>query len=74
MSRVVKELICPKCSGKDFLAGPRGGMARNIKCANCGYWINVTVIPRIIPGTEQVVAGSFWITDEQEEVTHGSKA
>lgn len=31
---------CPACGSKEFHPGPRGGSARNIKCAGCGqkYW------------------------------------
>ena len=32
---------CPSCKAKDsMLAGPRGGLAINIKCSACGqkYW------------------------------------
>lgn len=65
MSRIVTELKCPRCDSEEFLAGPRGGAARNIKCAKCGYWMNVAQLPRYIPNTETVVAGPFWIVDEQ---------
>ncbi len=66
MSRVVAELKCPKCDSEKFLPGPRGGAARNIKCAECGYWMNVAPVPRVIRGTDTVVVGGFWIVDEKE--------
>lgn len=33
---------CPDCGGDDLLAGPRGGLARNFKCASpaCGSRFN----------------------------------
>jgi len=65
MSRMVTKLKCPKCGSEKFLAGPRGGAARNIKCAKCGYWMNVTPILRLIPGTDAAVGGGFWIAEEQ---------
>jgi Zn ribbon nucleic-acid-binding protein len=66
MSRIVAELKCPKCGCDEFLAGPRGGAARNIKCARCGYWMNVTPVPRTIPGTDMLVEGRFWIETEED--------
>lgn len=57
MTRVIEELTCPRCGSKDFLEGPHGGSAVNIKCAKCGYWMNVTPLPR----------GRFWVTDEEVE-------
>ena len=64
MTRIVTDLKCPKCDSEKLLAGPRGGLARNIKCAECGYWMNVAPVLRVIPGTNTVVLGGFWITDE----------
>lgn len=34
--------VCPDCEHKGFLAGPRGGMAQNFKCASseCGSRFN----------------------------------
>ncbi len=55
MSRIVDTLVCPRCGCKDFLEGPHGGAAINIKCSKCSYWMNVTRLP----------GGSFWITDEE---------
>lgn len=40
---VVKKNTCPDCEAKgQWLVGPRGGIAQNIKCANCGSRFNVT--------------------------------
>lgn len=39
--RTVKKVICPKCGGKKFQQGPRGGAATNIKCI-CGHKMSVT--------------------------------
>jgi len=64
MSRIVTELKCPKCDSEKFLLGPRGGAARNIKCVECGYWMNVSPIPRTIPNTHTLALGGWWITDE----------
>ena len=66
MSRIVSELKCPKCDYNSFLVGPRGGLSQNIKCARCGYWMNVTPVPRLIPATDTLAVGGFWITDEDE--------
>lgn len=63
---IVAELKCPKCNSNRFLAGPRGGAVQNVKCAECGYWMNVTPIQSVISTTDAMVAGGFWITDEQE--------
>lgn len=35
------EKKCPDCGKFDFLEGPHGGLAVNIKCANCGSEFNV---------------------------------
>ncbi len=35
------EKKCPDCGKFDFLEGPRGGLAMNIKCAHCGSEFNV---------------------------------
>lgn len=32
---------CPNCGGRNFKGGPRGGMSRNILCANCKTEFNV---------------------------------
>jgi hypothetical protein len=56
VSRIVPKLVCPKCGGGNFLEGPHGGNAVNVKCSNCVYLMTVTPLPR----------GGFWITDEQE--------
>jgi len=39
---VVRAGTCPDCGHDEFLAGPRGGMAQNFKCANdgCGSRFN----------------------------------
>ena len=39
---ILDKKICPDCKGKEFLAGPRGGIAQNVKCAGCGSCFNVT--------------------------------
>lgn len=35
--------ICPDCGGIEFLEGPHGGLAVNVKCANeeCGSKFNI---------------------------------
>jgi len=30
------QCTCPDCGHPEFLEGPRGGLAINIKCPNCG--------------------------------------
>lgn len=38
----IEQLICPDCKAdKEFLSGPSGGFAQNIKCAKCGLILNV---------------------------------
>lgn len=34
---------CPDCGGQEFLAGPRGGLAQNMKCGTrrCGSEFNI---------------------------------
>lgn len=65
MSRIVDKLECPNCGGDKFLEGPHGGAAVNIKCANCGYWMNVYPLPRNIPHTYTLgFATRWWITEE----------
>lgn len=32
---------CPECGGTDLLAGPRGGLAQNVKCDRCGTIFSV---------------------------------
>ena len=50
---IVDKLICPECGNEEFLEGPHGGLAVNVKCAKCGYRLNVTPLP----------SGKIWITD-----------
>lgn len=38
------QLECPRCKGKEFQLGPRGGAARNIRCV-CGCELNVAKLP-----------------------------
>jgi len=51
-SRIVDILQCPTCGGKDFLRGPVGGLAVNVKCNTCGHVMNITPLPN----------GKIWIT------------
>ena len=39
----LKNNTCPDCGGKNFLKGPCGGLAVNVKCANpkCGSKFNI---------------------------------
>ena len=40
---LIRKGVCPNCGCSDkWLLGPRGGLARNIKCDNCGEVYNVT--------------------------------
>ena len=32
---------CPDCASAEFLMGPRGGAAQNVKCAGCGSEFNL---------------------------------
>jgi len=32
---------CPDCGSPEFLKGPRGGLARNVMCADCGQRFNL---------------------------------
>ena len=32
--------LCPNCGSSEWLMGPRGGAAQNIKCDNCGKEYN----------------------------------
>jgi ribosomal protein S27AE len=57
MSRVESELKCPRCGSTEFLAGPRGGAAQNVKCAKCDYGMNVARLPD----------GGYWIIGEDGE-------
>jgi len=36
----IQAMVCPKCRKGLLLQGPRGGLAVNAKCDNCGktYW------------------------------------
>ncbi|MCJ7576490.1 MAG: hypothetical protein MUO80_07470, partial [Dehalococcoidia bacterium] len=52
------ELECPRCKGKKFQLGPRGGVAQNIRCV-CGCELNVTRFPD----------GRFFV----EELTEGGE-
>ncbi|MBA7697268.1 hypothetical protein ES703_105931 [subsurface metagenome] len=54
MSEIVDKLVCPECKSTDFLEGPHGGMAVNVKCAKCGYRLNTCPLPD----------GKIWITDK----------
>ena len=42
----VKELFekyeaCPDCGSENFMEGPSGGGAVNVKCRGCGHWFNL---------------------------------
>lgn len=39
----LRRLVCPDCGCQDFQAGPRGGLAMNIRCANplCAHYFNI---------------------------------
>ncbi len=37
----LKKGICPDCGGDEFLEGPRGGLAVNIRCKQCGAEFNI---------------------------------
>ena len=42
----VKELFleynaCPDCGSEQFMEGPTGGGAVNVKCRGCGHWFNL---------------------------------
>lgn len=63
MSEIADELICPGCGGKEFLQGPRGGLAVNVKCKRCGYKLNVANLPN----------GKFWIVDKIGKVEDHSR-
>lgn len=31
---------CPNCHQRNWIEGPHGGMSINLKCGDCGIWIN----------------------------------
>lgn len=37
----IRKSICPNCGASKWLLGPRGGLARNVKCAECGEVYNI---------------------------------
>lgn len=41
-----KYKCCPDCFGTEFIKGPKGGLSRNMYCANeeCGSRFNVIII------------------------------
>lgn len=49
---------CPDCGSKEFIEGPSGGMAQNIKCADCGHWFNVA-LPLFIQRIRITTHGRF---------------
>lgn len=53
MGEVVDKLTCPDCGGEDFLEGPHGGLAVNVKCSKCGCKLNITPLPN----------GKIWILE-----------
>ena len=32
---------CPDCGSENYIGGPCGGAAQNIKCAGCGHYFNL---------------------------------
>lgn len=42
--------FCPNCESRDLVAGPRGGLARNVLCLSCRVEFNVG------PAAAQVIA------------------
>lgn len=57
MSQISTTLECPECGNRNFLEGPHGGAAVNIKCAKCGHWMNATCLPD----------GRWWILNESRK-------
>jgi uncharacterized Zn finger protein len=57
MSKIVEELTCPECGSEDFLKGPCGGMAVNVKCSKCGHFMNIVPLPK----------GKIWIVEGAEK-------
>lgn len=57
MTRIIDELVCKECGCTEFLEGPHGGAAVNVKCKKCGYWMNITRLPD----------GRYWVMDEDKE-------
>lgn len=63
--RIVKELSCPVCGVADFEEGPSAGASLHLRCKNCGYFMNVTVLAATAgPGTTAPRVG-YLILDEQ---------
>ncbi len=40
MDLFLKHKVCPDCGSSNFLEGPTGGGAQNVKCSGCGHWYN----------------------------------
>ena len=68
--------LCPDCGNKVFLHGPCGGMAENIRCAECGAEFNFCPpfeperINRDEPG---LYHGAFRPSDELEQYVFTEK-
>ena len=41
MELFMKYNACPDCGSENFMEGPSGGMATNVKCRGCGHWFNL---------------------------------
>jgi len=37
----LKYNACPDCGSENFMEGPSGGAATNVKCGGCGHWFNL---------------------------------
>lgn len=43
MDLFMKYNACPDCGSENFMEGPSGGMATNVKCRGCGHWFNLAL-------------------------------
>jgi len=41
MDLFLKLNACPDCGSDQFMEGPSGGMATNVKCLGCNHWFNL---------------------------------
>lgn len=49
------EGVCPGCTSRFFIIGPRGGTAVNIKCVMCNtkYWFCPPFTPEVIENGDE---------------------
>lgn len=55
---VMTDGACPDCGCRQFIHGPRGGIARNFGCIMCGAWYNVAIWKDVVSFAQRIEPGT----------------